>query len=70
MGNMWKRNRYKKIWDELSAEKAMIFLAGPRQSGKTTLTKIIAEEYASALYFNWDILSHREKLLKNSTFFE
>jgi predicted AAA+ superfamily ATPase len=67
---MLKRAPYKKIWDELSAEKAMIFLAGPRQSGKTTLTKLISEEYPSTLYFNWDILSHREKLLKNRTFFE
>ena len=67
---MLKRKSYKKIWNELSDEKAMIFLAGPRQSGKTTLTKMISEEYASKLYFNWDILSHREKLLKNSTFFE
>jgi len=67
---MWKRKSYKKIWDELAAEKAMIFLAGPRQSGKTTLAEIIAEQFSSKLYFNWDVLSHREKLLKNSTFFE
>lgn len=67
---MWKRKSYKKIWDELAAEKAMIFLAGPRQSGKTTLAEIIAEQFSSKLYFNWDIVSHREKLLKNSAFFE
>jgi predicted AAA+ superfamily ATPase len=67
---MWKRKSYKRIWDELAAEKAMIFLAGPRQSGKTTLTKIIAEQFTNTLYFNWDIVSHREKLLKNSAFFE
>ncbi len=67
---MFKRNSYKKTWSELASEKSMIFLAGPRQSGKTTLAKIISEEYASKLYFNWDIVSHREKLLKNSTFFE
>lgn len=67
---MLHRILYKKIWDELSLEKAMIFLSGPRQCGKTTLTKLISEEYPNKLYFNWDILSHREKLLKNSTFFE
>lgn len=67
---MLHRILYKKIWDELSLEKAMIFLSGPRQCGKTTLTKLISEEYPNRLYFNWDILSHREKLLKNSTFFE
>lgn len=67
---MWRREKYKKIWDELAADKAMVFLAGPRQSGKTTLAKCIADEYASSLYFNWDILSHRDRLIKNSTFFE
>lgn len=67
---MLKRTLYKRIWDELSSEKAMIFLAGPRQSGKTTLTRLISDEFPSNLYFNWDILSHREKLLKNNTFFE
>lgn len=67
---MWRREKYKKIWDELVAGKAMVFLAGPRQAGKTTLAKSIAAEYASSLYFNWDILSHRDRLLKNSTFFE
>lgn len=67
---MWDRTIYKKTWDELSSEKAMIFLAGPRQCGKTTLTKMISREYPSNIYFNWDILSNREILLKNSTFFE
>jgi predicted AAA+ superfamily ATPase len=67
---MLRREKYKKIWDELAADKAMVFLAGPRQSGKTTLAKGIADEYASCLYFNWDILSHRDRLIKNSTFFE
>lgn len=48
----------------------MVFLAGPRQAGKTTLAKSIAADYASSLYFNWDILSHRDRLIKNNTFFE
>jgi predicted AAA+ superfamily ATPase len=34
---MKSRPLYTTIWQELSAEKAMIFLSGPRQSGKTTL---------------------------------
>lgn len=47
----------------------MIFLAGPRQAGKTTLAKIIAEGFANTLYCNWDIPDHRTRLLNNQTFF-
>jgi predicted AAA+ superfamily ATPase len=39
------RDLYQKIWQELSREKSMIFLAGPRQSGKTTLSKIISRSF-------------------------
>ena len=53
----------------LAAEKSMIFLAGPRQAGKTTLAKIIADTFANSLYCNWDIPEHRTRLLKNPTFF-
>lgn len=48
----------------------MVFLAGPRQSGKTTLSKIIAESFANSLYFNWDIADHRALLIRNPYFFE
>jgi predicted AAA+ superfamily ATPase len=34
-----------KIWRELAAEKPMVFMAGPRQTGKTTLAQIVSEEY-------------------------
>jgi predicted AAA+ superfamily ATPase len=27
------------VWDELAAHKAMVFLPGPRQAGKTTLAR-------------------------------
>jgi predicted AAA+ superfamily ATPase len=46
------RPYYKSIWQELSSEKPLVFVAGPRQSGKTTLSKIIAEDYINNLYFN------------------
>lgn len=48
----------------------MILMAGPRQSGKTTLTKIISRDYLNKLYFNWDIAEDRLNLLKNPVFFE
>lgn len=61
---------YLRIWQELSAEKNMVFLSGPRQAGKTTLSKIIARSFANNLYFNWDIADHRVLFFENPAFFE
>ncbi|MEW6417261.1 MAG: AAA family ATPase [Nitrospirota bacterium] len=52
---MEKRHLYLRIWDELSREKNMIFLTGPRQAGKTTLAKMISGSFTNHLYFNWHI---------------
>src|SRR3972149_5283078 len=43
-------------------QKKMVFVAGPRQVGKTTLAKslILSEKY----YLNWDDDVDREKILK------
>jgi predicted AAA+ superfamily ATPase len=67
---METRDLYVNIWRELAAEKSMVFLAGPRQSGKTTLSHIISRSFANTLYFNWDIAEHRARLIGNPTFFE
>ncbi len=67
---METRDLYVNIWRELAAEKSMVFLAGPRQSGKTTLAHIISESFTNTLYFNWDIAEHRTRLIGNPTFFE
>ena len=67
---MKQRLYYRTIWDELSSTKNMVFLAGPRQSGKTTLSKMISENYANSLYFNWDIYEDRKIFLSNPIFFE
>lgn len=45
-------------------------MAGPRQAGKTTLAKEIAKKYRNNVYFNWDILSDKKKIVENPTFFE
>lgn len=66
---MENRTPYFKIWETLAADKGMVFLAGPRQAGKTTLAQIIAEGFANSLYCNWDIPDHRTRLLENPTFF-
>jgi len=67
---MKSRPIYLNVWRELAAEKAMIFLAGPRQSGKTTLAQMIAAEFTNRLYFNWDNPEDRTRLLSNPFFFQ
>lgn len=43
----------------------MVLLAGPRQCGKTTLAKAVAEKSGwRASYFNWDIDEDRKNVLK------
>lgn len=67
---MLKRTIYRRIWEELSGEKSMIFLAGPRQSGKTTLARMIAVSFANSIYFNWDLVTNKKLLIEKPTFFE
>ena len=64
------REPYLKIWQEQSREKSMIFLIGPRQVGKTTLSKIISRNFTNNLYFNWDIPQDKTRLVENPTFFQ
>jgi hypothetical protein len=66
---MEQRRPYVRIWKTLAAEKHMVFLSGPRQSGKTTLARIIAEEFPNQLYCNWDIPDHRAAVVETPTFF-
>ena len=35
-------------------EKKMVFIAGPRQVGKTWLAKRIGEEFPNTVYLNYD----------------
>lgn len=67
---MHTRELYHSIWQELAAGKEMIFLAGPRQAGKTTLAHTIAESFTNSLYCNWDVAEQRARLLRNPSFFE
>lgn len=39
----------------------MVFIAGPRQAGKTTLAERLLHETKGA-YFNWDVAAHRKAL--------
>jgi predicted AAA+ superfamily ATPase len=40
----------------------MVFIAGPRQVGKTTLARSLPG--ASSGYLSWDVVEHRERILK------
>ncbi|MCK5416903.1 MAG: ATP-binding protein [Desulfobacterales bacterium] len=67
---MLPRPLYSEIWNALSSEKNMVFMAGPRQAGKTTLAQNIARSFVNSVYFNWDIPDHRIRLINNPAFFE
>jgi predicted AAA+ superfamily ATPase len=67
---MKERKLYIHTWEELSGEKSMIFLTGPRQAGKTTLARMISDSFSNKLYFNWDIPEDRTRLIQNPSFFE
>jgi predicted AAA+ superfamily ATPase len=60
---------YKSILEEiLLKQNVMLFLSGPRQVGKTTLTKMISE--GKAVYFNWDVDKDRKRILSGQDFIE
>src|SRR5688572_7109913 len=56
------RRRYlaKQVLQDL--ESKMVFVAGPRQVGKTTLA--LSLPGAKSGYLSWDIAEHRERILK------
>jgi len=67
---MHNRAIYKELWDELSADKSMIMLAGPRQSGKTTFAReIVAKDFSDYVYFNWDLAKDKQRLIADPAFF-
>lgn len=61
---------YQHIWQTLSRFKQMIFIAGPRQAGKTTLAKTIADTYTNSLYYNYDIIDEKRQVIENPFFYE
>jgi uncharacterized protein len=67
---MITRPPYSRIWNELSAEKSLVLLSGPRQCGKTTLAKMISEEFTNSLYFNWDVVTDKRRLVEDPYFFQ
>ncbi len=67
---MNNRATYKELWVELSADKPMVMLAGPRQSGKTTFAReIVAKDFSDTVYFNWDLARDKRRLIADPAFF-
>ncbi|MEW6488799.1 MAG: ATP-binding protein [Thermodesulfobacteriota bacterium] len=56
------QTRYLKPQIERDLDAKMVFVAGPRQVGKTTLARSV--EGAEAGYLNWDVAEHREQILR------
>ena len=59
------------VFDENLTGRHMVFLAGPRQVGKTRLARNWLERAGcSDLYFNWDDIKTRQAYRSDSRFFE
>ncbi len=67
---MKDRPYYRTFWEELQAEKAMVFMSGPRQAGKTTLAKSFGASAGGSVYFNYDVPADKVRLAENPVFFE
>jgi predicted AAA+ superfamily ATPase len=52
------------VEESLVSDQKMAFIAGPRQVGKTTLARALLPDPAQN-YFNWDVDSHRRKILRD-----
>ncbi|MCH9609654.1 MAG: hypothetical protein S4CHLAM45_00410 [Chlamydiales bacterium] len=48
------------VGEHLKKYRQMVFLAGPRQVGKTTCSKSFKSEYRNFHYLNWEISAHRK----------
>src|SRR4051794_7473473 len=51
------------IQEHIQSYQQMLFLAGPRQVGKTTLLWASKESNPNFNYYNWDNIDDREKIL-------
>lgn len=67
---MKERKLYQDLWQTLAGFKPMVFMAGPRQAGKTTLARMIAGRFTNHFYFNYDILDNKQALIESPYFYE
>jgi uncharacterized protein len=52
------------VKEHLEDYQQMIFLSGPRQAGKTTVSLMAGKNSSKVSYFNWDNLDHRKIILE------
>ncbi|MDU9050248.1 MAG: AAA family ATPase [Candidatus Electrothrix sp. Rat3] len=57
---MKKRYLTEALYEDV--QKKMVFIGGPRQVGKTTLARYLAEGYEHYLYLNWDNPKHKMQI--------
>lgn len=58
------QKRYLQAKIEQDLQHKMVFIGGPRQVGKTTLSHLVGnEQYAQFSYLNWDTAEDRRKIL-------
>ncbi len=60
---MYKRQIQEEVKSLALDRHKMAFISGPRQCGKTTLSKMFLSD--QSLYFNWDQLKFRQQWIKN-----
>lgn len=60
-----KRVYHSVITSHLKHDEQMVFLAGPRQVGKTTISKTCMPKELTK-YLNWDVKEHRTHILKGA----
>lgn len=58
-----QRSLQDELRDSFRSNRQMLFVSGPRQVGKTTLARQLAEDFRGGSYFNWDDQGHREAIL-------
>ena len=56
------KSRYLTAQVKRDLKRKMVFIAGPRQVGKTTIARSLPG--AKTAYLNWDIAEHRERILR------
>lgn len=52
------------IRQHLAENRQMIFLAGPRQVGKTTLSLMAKSDVTTSFYLNWDNIEHQHQIIR------
>ncbi len=55
--------RYLSPWVIRDLQNKMVFIGGPRQSGKTTLAQGLQENFPHSIYLNWDDDRQRREIL-------